>query len=224
MNNNTIQPIWTSSDGGASWTGVFVGTPAMRDWRGIASNSDGKNLIAAVEGGRIWRSTNHGSIWSELTGANHPPVAAWRDVTSSGDGNILVAVPYNGNIWKSTDSGATWTEDTTVGSTQDWGSVTSNAAGDRLAAVAVNGDIWTWPLKTPAVLMPDPACDVQVGGPQPPRLWSRAPEDCINTGGVLVPAVPGVPEVPAVPAVYDCCGETGGTSGKIGATRTIGAV
>lgn len=40
----------------------------------------------------------------------------------------------------------------------------------------------------PAVIMPNPACDVQIGGPQPPRLWSRATGDCVDTG-VLVPEV-----------------------------------
>ena len=34
-----------------------------------------------------------------------------------------------------------------------------------------------------SAVIPNPACIPQDGGPQPPRLWSRATEDCIPTTG-----------------------------------------
>ena len=36
-----------------------------------------------------------------------------------------------------------------------------------------------------SAVIPNPACIPQDGGPQPPRLWSRATEDCVPTSPSL---------------------------------------
>ncbi|HTA17936.1 MAG TPA: hypothetical protein VK989_01505 [Polyangia bacterium] len=47
--------LWTSANGGASWTNETAGTPAaLQDWRGVASDAAGVHLVAVVSDGDIW--------------------------------------------------------------------------------------------------------------------------------------------------------------------------
>jgi hypothetical protein len=47
--------LWTSADGGLSWTNETEGTPAAnQDWRGVASDAAGVHLVAVVSDGDIW--------------------------------------------------------------------------------------------------------------------------------------------------------------------------
>ena len=93
--------------------------------------------MAAVGGGKIWTSSDSGSLWT-----NKKTISNVISITSSTDGTKLAAVVSNGNIWTSTNSGSSWTEDTSVGSVRYWKSITSSDDGTKLTAVALQG-IWT---------------------------------------------------------------------------------
>lgn len=121
--------IYTSADGGASWT-EHTYYPGPGAWISIASSSDGMKFAAANQGGYIYTSTNGGATWTEQTGAGS---RSWYGIASSSDGMRLAAVDYSNYIYTSTDGGASWTERTSAGS-RSWVSIASSSDGTRLAA------------------------------------------------------------------------------------------
>lgn len=113
-----------------SWT---VTTAPTTNWRSVAISADGTKLVAGVENGTIYTSTNSGASWSP----SGLPVAYWSSVTSSVDGSVLLAANYNpgtnGGLYISTDWGATWTN--SLAFPGSWTSAASSADGTRLFAV-----------------------------------------------------------------------------------------
>ncbi len=138
--------IWTSTDGGATWTDQTPSGTAMDlCWASVASDSSGTNLIAVGSG--IWTSANAGVTWTQQTA---PPTTNWISVASDATGTHVVAInrdvfSSNGDIWASTDSGVTWTNQTsgTFAAHQAWSAVASDSTGAHLVAVVSGGDIWT---------------------------------------------------------------------------------
>jgi len=116
----------------------FGWTPreSSRNWKGIASSADGKKLVAVVNGGQIFTSTNYGVNWTARD-ANR----AWSAVASSSDGVKLVASVNSGNVYTSTDSGANWTPRAASGS-RSWTSVASSLDGTRLVACAASAGVF----------------------------------------------------------------------------------
>lgn len=127
--------IWTSADGGATWTDRTA--PGSLSWFSIASSADGSRLAAVELGGDIWTSTDGGTSWTDQAAAG---ARRWNSIASSADGSKLAAVVRNDNIWTSVDGGATWTDRASAGS-QAWRSIASSADGSRLAAAVFGGDI-----------------------------------------------------------------------------------
>ena len=117
-------PIYTSTDGGATWTP----RDATRRWSSVASSADGNRLMAAVEGDRIYISKDAGATW-EPRMADAP--RNWVSVASSADGMRLVAAAYLGQLYTSDDGGETWTPRETD---RVWASVASSADGSKLVA------------------------------------------------------------------------------------------
>jgi hypothetical protein len=150
--------IWTSTDAGVTWTNQTAGLPGMVSfgWNTVASESTGTKLVAATSGGDIWTSTNGGVTWTDRTSsgpAHGPPNGiggwGWVSVASDSTGDRLVAVVDAGDIWSSTNAGLTWNDQTPSGSAsnQVWNSVASDSTGTNLVAVdelvtGYNGDIW----------------------------------------------------------------------------------
>ena len=118
----------------------------MQGWSSVASDATGTKLVATVNTGDIWTSTNRGVTWSDAG-----PAASWQvwfSVASDSTGTNLVAVDglvngSNGDIWTSTNGGLTWTDRTSgnPAASGPWTAVASNAAGDRLVAIG-RGAIW----------------------------------------------------------------------------------
>ncbi|CAN2039469.1 hypothetical protein GMMP15_1270001 [Candidatus Magnetomoraceae bacterium gMMP-15] len=118
---------------GETWTA----RDSKRSWNSVASSSDGTKLVAVVDGGNIYTSTDSGETWTaRMTNSNQD----WISVASSSDGTKLVAVVYAGNIYTSTDSGETWTA---RDSNRIWNSVASSSDGTKLVAVVNGGKIYT---------------------------------------------------------------------------------
>ena len=109
-----------------TWTAHPSGN--NQNWQSVASSSDGTKLVAAVNGGLIWTSTDSGSTWTARGSTQN-----WQAVSSSSDGTKLVAVVNGGLIWTSMDSGATWTSRGGAGN-QMWFSVASSADGTKFFA------------------------------------------------------------------------------------------
>ena len=86
-------------------------------------------LVATVNGGQIYTSTNAGTNWTP-----HASSLVWNTVASSTDGTRLIAAQNNSSIYISTDSGNTWstTSDNDSGA---WSGAVSSSDGSRLAVV-----------------------------------------------------------------------------------------
>jgi hypothetical protein len=116
---------------GANWTP----RASSLNWRCVASSSDGTKLVAGVDGGPIYTSTDSGANWTARAG-----VGPWYCVASSADGTKLVAGVNNGQIFTSTDSGVNWLARPVSG---QWYSIASSSDGTKLVAVSLNGQIYT---------------------------------------------------------------------------------
>ena len=92
--------VWTSTDGGATWTDQTASSPAHHQaWRSVASDASGTNLVAVTAGlgvfgpGAIWTSTNAGVTWTNRTAAQAGMGRqSWSSVASDATGKNLVAV------------------------------------------------------------------------------------------------------------------------------------
>ena len=105
-----------------------------RPWSSVASSADGTKLIAAVNPGFLYTSSDAGITWTQR-GVS----VAWSAVAASADGTKLVAAVYGGQIATSTDSGMTWSS--LHGPSGFWGSIASSANGVKLALANRSGQI-----------------------------------------------------------------------------------
>ena len=122
--NNYYNDVWRSTDDGATWTQIT----SHAGWSARAAQSsvtmpDGSIVLMGgadatnTKNNDVWRSTDQGVTWTEMT-----PHAAWSprmssSVVVSTDGSILLIGGYLGgkstglnDVWRSTDFGATWTQ------------------------------------------------------------------------------------------------------------------
>lgn len=118
--------------------------PVLRFWQSVASSADGTKLVAVVDNGQIFTSTDSGAIWTPRYSNR-----MWRSVASSSDGSRLVAAAWNstleppdGFIYTSTDYGANWAPRE---SARNWDSVASSSDGVKLVATSglFGGEIYT---------------------------------------------------------------------------------
>jgi len=131
----SLLPASAASGGSApvipsSWTdrNVAAGT---KNWTAVAMSSDGTKMYATASGESMWRSTNGGVDWTELTAAGS---RNWSDVAVSADGTKIVALASSSVLYRSTDSGATWgTSSLPVGSLS-YNYVASSADGTKIIA------------------------------------------------------------------------------------------
>jgi hypothetical protein len=135
LSQNAAQSVLAGNFGtldiGLSW--IAVGPSA--NWKALASSADGTKLVAAVNGGQIYTSTDSGTTWSP-----HGPSTNWSAVASSADGTKLVATANGAQIYTSTDLGVTWTP---RDSTRAWSAVASSGDGLRLVAAVNGGNLYT---------------------------------------------------------------------------------
>jgi len=128
--------IYTSTDSGVNWY-TMDGSSGVKNWREIASSSDGTTLAAVAD--YVYTSTDSGASWTQRTASG---ARNWTLIASSSDGTKLAAAVNNGNIYTSTNSGLSWTARTASGS-RVWNAITSSADGTKLAATVDGGRIYT---------------------------------------------------------------------------------
>lgn len=92
---------------------------------------------AAVYGGYIYKSTDGGGSWVQLTSAGS---RNWNSLATSSDGSYVTAVDFGGAIFRSADSGSTWIS---VALTANWRAVTMDQTGaTQVAAANTSGYIY----------------------------------------------------------------------------------
>jgi len=140
-----------STDGGNTWmTNSSGGSASMllpakwpagqannsapnTNWQAVACSADKSQLVAVVNGGPIFLSTDAGTNWT----ASSAPNAGWKAIACSADGGTIIAAVTNGPIYTSTNAGATWVSNSIPLSS--WVSVAASADGSRLVAAAKPG-------------------------------------------------------------------------------------
>ena len=126
--------VYTSTDGGSSWTEETEGLPAGGNWAAVASSADGKVLVAAAQpssGGRIYvrREVRPGIVGWADTGTIDPTEGGWHSLASSADGRVLVAAANLALFW-SDNYGADW--HSVFGSAVGWGPVAVSPDGSTV--------------------------------------------------------------------------------------------
>ena len=105
--------LFTSSDSGATWTERQPAGNIDKIWIGVASDSDGSHLIAAVEEGRLYTSDDYGETWTEEQPAGDVN-KNWSSVASDLDGSNLIVAVSSGRLYTKAVvelySEATWAE------------------------------------------------------------------------------------------------------------------
>jgi len=143
--------IYTSVDGGATWT-IRHPVANSQYWQCAASDADGSSLIAAVWDGRLYTSSNGGTDWTQRRPAGDIS-QRWITVASNADGSHLIAGASAGRLWISSNGGSTWTETRPAGNVDgDWRGASSSSDGTvlvvgnyggRLYISKNNGSSWT---------------------------------------------------------------------------------
>lgn len=133
--------IYKTSDGGASWqqqnASGFIAAASFVNFVHFFDANNGFSAGDPINGEfEIYRSTNGGSTWTLVPGANIPNPQSGEYGYNGGNvvvGNTIWLPTNKGRILKSTDSGATWT--VTQAPLTDFGGTTQSG---RLAFSDVN--------------------------------------------------------------------------------------
>ena len=97
--------IHYSSNSGTTWV-AGAGLPAFQNnFQAIVCSSDGSNVIAGTYE-RIWRSTNYGANWTQLSFV--ATGSFLYSIGSSADGTRLACAGSGPTIYVSSNSGSTW--------------------------------------------------------------------------------------------------------------------
>ena len=126
---NAGQSIYTANLNSPN-TGLVM-RESKRNWGAAALSSDGTTMLAAVDGGQLYVSTDSGVTWTARESNRN-----WNAVAISADGNTMAAVVWSGLIYISTDRGATWDARET---SRNWAAVVMTPDGQTMKAFAYNG-------------------------------------------------------------------------------------
>jgi len=130
--------IFTSSDGGTTWTDRSIS--GLDGWDSVVSSPDGLTLAAGSYNGYLLTSFDAGVTWTDRS----PPGAHfWASVAASSDGMKLAAIEAGGYIYTSDDAGRNWTTQMDAGF-RNWSDIAISPDGSRLAAVDYDGYIYTY--------------------------------------------------------------------------------
>lgn len=99
--------LYRSENGGESWKNVFSKEPWVFN---VLVTKDG---VVYCPGKNLWRSTDHGSTWTQLTNFDGKRVVCGVEVDPRDPKTIWIsAITWNvssdGAVFKSTDDGSTW--------------------------------------------------------------------------------------------------------------------
>lgn len=129
-------PTWqntyfTSTNTGASWA-PQAGS-GVRNWVFGGCSSNGLIVYGAVQNGFVYKSTDGGVTWNQLT--TPAGSAAWEYVVCSSDGSVVVAMVGSvtqGFVYISTNGGSSWTQQTALLS-RTWFGLSISGNGQKIA-------------------------------------------------------------------------------------------
>ena len=102
-----------------------------------ASSADGSIILATSNVGYVYKSTDSGVTWSQITSATLG-TAGWQGAAVSADGTRMAVSKWGGGIYVSSDSGNTWTQTATAYGSQNWRDVAMSRDGKHLV-IGVDG-------------------------------------------------------------------------------------
>jgi hypothetical protein len=156
-NDSTKKTIWTAGVGGGLWktTDITAATPAWTSINDFFSNiaittlaydpsstqtfyfgtGEGNYNSDAIRGAGIWKSTNGGTTWSQLSATTGSSYYYIQEILVYPGNNHVFAATRSG-LFKSKDGGTTWTK--------VLGNGTSGGSSDRIAdiGIAADGSVW----------------------------------------------------------------------------------
>jgi hypothetical protein len=119
---DVLNDVWTSSDGGLTWTQMIVNA----EWGGRISHTTvsmpdgsvvlmGGMLSASVLANDVWRSVDDGTTWVQMTASAEWTPRYGHSSVAMPDGSIVLTggiddfgILWKNDTWRSTDNGATW--------------------------------------------------------------------------------------------------------------------
>ena len=111
---------------------IWVPYESDRNWSAVDINESGNIMVATVNGGYIYVSTDNGYTWNQRA-----TLQAWSSVYCNASGNLMIATVLNAVIYRSTDYGETWQITGGEGTNaREWVAIAGNASGSQLVAVA----------------------------------------------------------------------------------------
>lgn len=111
-------------------------TSTTANWKAVACDSTCLIQYAGVYGGYIFKSTDGGGTWSQLTSAGS---RNWNSLAASSNGNFVTGVDYGGYVYQSNDAGNTWSS---VAATGNWRAVSMDQTGATQVAAMTGGSIY----------------------------------------------------------------------------------
>ncbi len=132
-----VQTLSQSQSFGATFT-TWTQRASALSWTSVACSTNCEIAYGAVNGGKIYKSTDGGATWSSLTNSG---TYSWRALATSGNGDIVYGAVSGGYIYKSVDGGQSWT--TANGLTnRSWISLTTDSTGATIAGGVSSGSVW----------------------------------------------------------------------------------
>lgn len=114
-NNDGLGAVYKTADGGVTWTAQQAFSTSGQSYLNFVHAFDANNVVAGgdPEGGEyeIYTSSNGGTTWSRVPGANIENPTAGEYGYNAGYyavGNNIFFYTNKGRIFKSTDKGLTW--------------------------------------------------------------------------------------------------------------------
>jgi photosystem II stability/assembly factor-like uncharacterized protein len=143
--------VWTSTDGaegpyistnkGATWsravTGMTFGATSLTNTACIARSSP-SIMYSQVQPGYLYKTTNTGASWTELTSAGN---RNWSSINCNSTGSIVVASVASGFLYKSIDGGSNWTA-LTAADARNWEQIFVSEDGNVIACIVFTGLIY----------------------------------------------------------------------------------
>ena len=103
--------VLISTNSGSTWVDITRSNTAA-----YSSSYDGYNILSCeTTNGYIWKSSNSGLTWNQISIKTNPAVS-WTGAAASYDGSKMAIATSNGGVYTSTDYGNTWFKSTNTNS------------------------------------------------------------------------------------------------------------
>jgi photosystem II stability/assembly factor-like uncharacterized protein len=127
-----------TNNSGSTWETFPAPVSNGCAYYGVAMSGNGNNIFAARYNDYIYKTSDTGITWAQLTGAGS---RYWKGFAVSTDGNYVVAAAHNDYAYYSTNGGSTWARANGPISSY-WQTATIDPSGRIMAVASANGDIY----------------------------------------------------------------------------------